>query len=215
MPRVRPIRADEAPEDLKAIYERAPRTDGPTHAPEPSLFLSQIEVLAHTPGILTGLTEVYRWFGREGTVPRKYHELAIVVVSNLNRCTYCVSHHAPYALEFGGTEAQLRAFADGAWRERRDLFDDAEWTVAEYAEQVTLEPWRVSDELMARLGAFFTEAQLVELTARITLCSFWNKFNDALRLDLEPGVAEVAVAGDPAADRPPDRGQLRAPRAGG
>ncbi len=202
MPRVRPIRADEAPADLKAIYERAPRTDGPAHAPEPSLFTSQIEVLAHTPGILTGLTEVYRWFGREGTVPRKYHELAIVVVSNLNRCTYCVSHHTPYVLEFGGTEAQLRAIADGVWRERRDLFDDAEWTVAEYAERVTLEPWKVSDELMAHLRAFLDEAQIVELTARITLCSFWNKFNDALRLDLEPGVAEIALVGDHTADRP-------------
>jgi len=215
MPRVRPIRADEAPADLKAIYERAPRTDGPAHAPEASLFTSQIEVLAHTPGILTGLTEVYRWFGREGTVPRKYHELAIVVVSNLNRCTYCVSHHTPYALEFGGTEAQLRAIADGVWRERRDLFDDAEWTVAEYAERVTLDPWKVSDELMAHLRAFLDEAQIVELTARITLCSFWNKFNDALRLDLEPGVAEIAPGGDHAANRRPDHVRLRARRADG
>jgi uncharacterized peroxidase-related enzyme len=202
MPRVRPIRPDEAPEDLWEIYARAPRPDGPTHLPEPSLFPSQIEVLAHTPGILRGLTEAYRWFGAQGTVPRKYHELAIVVVSNLNRCTYCVSHHTPFALESGGTEAQLRAIADGTWRERRELFDDAEWAVAEYAERVTLEPWKVSDELFGRLRGFFDEAQLVELTARITLCSFWNKFNDALRLDLEPGVAEVALAGHGFTPRP-------------
>jgi hypothetical protein len=52
MPRVRPIRPDEVPEDLWEIYARAPRPDGPTHLPEPSLFPSQIEVLAHTPGIL-------------------------------------------------------------------------------------------------------------------------------------------------------------------
>src|SRR5215212_10413266 len=103
MPRVTPIRAEAAPAELREVYERAPRLDDPGYVPAPSLFLSQIEVLAHTPGILKGLTEVYGWFGQEGTVPRKYHELAIVVVSNLNRCTYCVSHHTPLVVEFGAT----------------------------------------------------------------------------------------------------------------
>ena len=195
MPRVEPIRAERAPEELAEIYARAPRLDDPTHVPGPSLFMSQIEVLAHAPGILKGLSEVYRWFGEQGTVPRKYHELAIVVVSNQNRCTYCVSHHTPLALEAGGTAAQVRAIEDGTWRQRRELFDHAEWAVVEYAAQVTLEPWKVSDELFGRLREHFNEAQIVELTARTALCSFWNKFNDALRLDLEPGVAEVALAG--------------------
>ncbi len=201
MPRVEPIRAEEAPAELAPIYARAPRLDDPGHVPGPSLFLSQIEVLAHAPGILKGLTEVYRWFGEQGTVPRKYHELAIVVVSNLNRCTYCVSHHTPFALEAGGTVAQIRAIEDGTWRQHRELFDDAEWAVTEYAAQVTIEPWKVSDELFARLREHFSEAQIVELTARTALCSFWNKFNDALRLDLEPGVAEVTLAGQEAGHR--------------
>jgi AhpD family alkylhydroperoxidase len=193
MPRVTPIRAEHAPADLKDIYDRAPRLDDHAAIPEPSLFLSQIELLAHTPGILKGLTEVYRWFGKEGTVPRKYHELAIVMVSNLNKCTYCVSHHTPFALEYGALEDQVAAIQDGSWPARRDLFDEAEWTVLEYAERVTLESWKVPNELFDRLRRHFSESQIVELTARITLCSFWNKFNDALRLDLEPGVSEVAI----------------------
>jgi uncharacterized peroxidase-related enzyme len=164
--------------------------------PEPSLFLSQIEVLAHTPGILQGLTEVYRWFGTQGRVPRRYHELAIVVVSNLNRCTYCVSHHTPFALELGCSEAQLAALAQGAWRDQPDLFDPAELAVIEYADAVTREPWKVSDDLFARLRQHCDETQIVELTARTALCSFWNKFDDALRPDLEPGIQEVALHRD-------------------
>ncbi len=195
MPRVTPIRAEHAPADLRPIYDRAPRPDDsdPGHLPGPSLFMSQIEVLAHTPGILKGLTEVYRWFGEHGTVPRKYHELAIVAVSNLNRCTYCVSHHTPFALELGAGPAQIEAIEAGTWRQRRELFDEVEWAVLDYAEQVTLAPWTVPDPLFEALRRHFSEAQVVELTARVTLCSFWNKFNDALRLDLEPGVSEVAV----------------------
>lgn len=195
MPRVKPIGAAEAPEDVKAILARAARLNEPAALPGPSLFGSQIEVLAHAPGILKGLTEVYRWFGQEGTVPRRYHELAIVVVSTLNRCRYCVSHHTPSALQCGGTAAQLRAILEGTWRQQRELFDDAEWAVVEFAEQATLEPWRISDDLFDRLRRHFTDAQIVELAVRITLCSFWNKFNDALRLDLEPGVTEVALPG--------------------
>jgi uncharacterized peroxidase-related enzyme len=193
MSRIRPLPAAEAPADLRPIYEAAPRLDDPRHLPGPSLFPSQIEMLAHTPGILKGLTEVYRWFAREGTVARKHHELAIVVVSNLNRCTYCVSHHTPFALESGATAAQVAAIRDGSWRERRELFDDAEWAVCEWAAHVTLAPWQDAGAIVARLRTHFTEAQIVELTARAALCSFWNKFNDALELDLEAGVHEVAI----------------------
>jgi len=34
--------------------------------------------------------------------------------------------------------------------------------------------------LFARLRRYFTAAQIVELTLRITLCGFFNKFHDAL-----------------------------------
>jgi alkylhydroperoxidase family enzyme len=33
----------------------------------------------------------------------------------------------------------------------------------------------------------FTEAQIVELTLRVTLCGFFNRFNDALQIDDELG----------------------------
>ncbi len=37
-----------------------------------------------------------------------------------------------------------------------------------------------------KLRTTFSEAQIVELTVRIGMCSFFNRFNDALRLDIEP-----------------------------
>ena len=35
---------------------------------------------------------------------------------------------------------------------------------------------------------------MVELTLRITLCGFFNKFNDALRIEEEPEAAEQLAA---------------------
>lgn len=98
-----------------------------------------------------------------------------------------------FALQSGATAPQIASIQDGSWRARRELFDDAEWAVCEWAALVTLTPWQDADALVARLRAHFTDAQLVELTGRTALCSFWNKFNDALALDVEPGVREVAL----------------------
>lgn len=44
---------------------------------------------------------------------------------------------------------------------------------------------RIRDEVFTRLRHHFTEAQIVELTLRITLCGFFNRFNDALAIDEE------------------------------
>ena len=41
------------------------------------------------------------------------------------------------------------------------------------------------DALFTRMREHFTEAQIVELTLRTTLCGFFNKFNDALQIEEE------------------------------
>jgi alkylhydroperoxidase family enzyme len=53
---------------------------------------------------------------------------------------------------------------------------------------------RIPDALFARLKSHFSEAQLVELTLRITLCGFFNKFNDALGIEEEPEAAKRLAA---------------------
>ena len=40
------------------------------------------------------------------------------------------------------------------------------------------------------LREHFSEAQIVELTLRITLCGFFNKFNDALQIEEEAEATE-------------------------
>jgi alkylhydroperoxidase family enzyme len=64
--------------------------------------------------------------------------------------------------------------------------------VVEYAIQVAREPRRVRDALFERLRAHFTEAQVVELTLRITLTGFFNAFSEALQVDEESHEAQAA-----------------------
>lgn len=73
---------------------------------------------------------------------------------------------------------------------------DAQWTPAEqvalrYAEQVTRDAKRVSDELWAELKHHFDDGEIIELTAATTLFNMFNRFNDALRVEpTQPGWPE-------------------------
>ena len=68
--------------------------------------------------------------------------------------------------------------------------------VRDYAAQVTRDHNRVGDAMFDQLCEHFDEAQIVELTLRITLCTFFNKFNDVMQLDLEEEAAVFHNDGD-------------------
>jgi hypothetical protein len=40
----------------------------------------------------------------------------------------------------------------------------------------------------------FSEEQIVELTLRTALCGFFNRFNDALQIEMEEGVMDDMLA---------------------
>jgi alkylhydroperoxidase family enzyme len=65
------------------------------------------------------------------------------------------------------------------------LFDDRERTALDYAETITRTGERVTDELFARVRGYFTEAEVVELTAAIALENFRSKFNTALGIEAQ------------------------------
>jgi alkylhydroperoxidase family enzyme len=84
-------------------------------------------------------------------------------------------------------------------QESIDLLENpaaGQWTAAEsvalrYAEQVTRDAKRVSDELWAELQLHFDAGEIVELTAATSLFNMFNRFNDALQVDItQPGWPE-------------------------
>jgi alkylhydroperoxidase family enzyme len=63
-----------------------------------------------------------------------------------------------------------------------DLYDAAERIALEYADSVTITGREVSDDLFARLRSFYSEDEIVELTATIAWENSSSKFNRALRV---------------------------------
>ncbi len=189
MPRVREIEIDEVPEDAQGVYRRFADDYGP--------FLNQVKIFAHRPPALRHIMGLLLELADEAVLPKRYLEIALVVVSKLNECEYCVAHHAPRLADQGlPMEASKNILADQV-----PGFDEVDMLVRDYSVQVTETPGRIRDAMHERLHRHFSEEQIVELTLRIGLCGFFNRFNDAMGIEMEDGVeaevtARTAAAGD-------------------
>ena len=191
MARVRDIEVEEVPAALRPLYRRIPEEVGP--------FLSQVKVFAHRPPILEHMMGMMLALTADQCLPKRALEIALVAVSKLNECRYCVAHHTP-RLVASGLAAETAARILEPDCPGLDAFDRL---VRDYAVQVTTDSKRISDAMVAGLRARFDEAQLVELTFRIALCGFYNRFNEALRLDIEDGViADMLAKGGRLEDLP-------------
>lgn len=179
MPRVAPLTATDLPPPYAEVFT--------AFAGGYSDFRDQASVLAHVP---PALDHLYRMLmelrAREG-VPFRYIELAVVTVSKLNACPYCVSHHTPL-LEVEGVPADAVAALPES---NHPAFDAADRAVIDYARLVTQRAWGIRDHMFDDLRQHFTEAQIVELTLRAALAGFFNRFNDALQID--DGAAEALL----------------------
>jgi alkylhydroperoxidase family enzyme len=65
--------------------------------------------------------------------------------------------------------------------------------VVEYTIAVTNHAGRIRNQMFDRLRVHFTEAQIVELTLRIALCGFFNRFNDAVMIENELEETQTAA----------------------
>jgi uncharacterized peroxidase-related enzyme len=185
MARVRSIEPEELSTELGAIYREFAGNYGP--------FRNQVAVFAHVPASLRHLMALLLELRAAKTLPKRALELAIVTVSQLNACHYCVAHHKPFLAVEGVSAAGADRLLD--YRDHPEL-DAVDKLVVEYAIAAWNHPGRIPDALFTRLREHFSEAQIVELTLRITLCGFFNKFNDALQIEEEPeAIARLAAVG--------------------
>jgi alkylhydroperoxidase family enzyme len=78
------------------------------------------------------------------------------------------------------TEAQVSCLLDAGNAE----FTPAEKAAVAYGEELTLHPQGVSEAVFAELRKHWNERQIVEITAVACLFNSFNRFNNALGVDL-------------------------------
>jgi uncharacterized peroxidase-related enzyme len=198
MARVRDVEITELPADVRPIYERFSRDYGP--------FLNQVKVFAHRPPAVKHIMGLLLDLADEALLPKRYLEIALVVVSKLNECTYCVAHHTPRLVEQGlPASAAAQILNDEV-----EGFDEIDHLVRDYAVQVTTKAQYMRDGIFEELKKHFTEAQIVELTLRTALCGFFNRFNDALQIGMEDGVIEDMLSKGGSTEDLPEHGGVAA-----
>jgi alkylhydroperoxidase family enzyme len=84
------------------------------------------------------------------------------------------------ARRHGWNNDQIERLSD--FRNRSD-FTEAEKAALELAERVTRDPHEVDDDFWAELRRHFDEGEIIELLAAIGLFNYFNRFNDALRME--------------------------------
>jgi uncharacterized peroxidase-related enzyme len=184
MARVRDVEIDEVPDDTKPVYARFASEYGP--------FQNQLKVFAHRPIALRHVMGMLLEMSDNPILDKRYLEIAIVTVSEINKCTYCVAHHGPKLMDYGLSQQTVDAILEPDC----PGLGEVDLLVRDYAAQVTRDHNRVRDSLFDRLRDHFSEEQIVELTLRITLCTFFNKFNDVMQLDMEDAASDIApIAG--------------------
>ena len=182
MARVRDVEIEEVPQGVRSVYNQFATQYGP--------FLNQVKVFAHRPPALKHIMGLLLDLAGEAVLPKRYLEICLVAVSKLNECSYCVAHHAPRLIEQGLPPESL----ENILAEQVPHFDEVDTLVRDFSVQVTTKAQYMGNAIFEDLRKHFSEEQIVELTLRTALCGFFNRFNDALQIEIEDGVLEDMLA---------------------
>jgi alkylhydroperoxidase family enzyme len=115
--------------------------------------------------------------------------LATESVAGSIGCSWCTDYGYFEGIQQGIDPKKVRAVF--CWRES-DVYDDRERAVLECAESVTATPASVSDDLVARLHEHFSDGEIVELIAWISLENFRSRMNAGLGLTSQGSLTVVS-----------------------
>ncbi len=137
-------------------------------------------MLANNPDVLKAALGQFAEVMYGGNLPPDLKQLAFVVVSQTNECTYCAASHGEELVNtFGHPAAHLEALAE----QDHSGLSDRERAVAAFARQGARDPKRMSAEHLDALRAVgFDDADIIELLAVVAQASFANTIADAMHM---------------------------------
>lgn len=183
MSRISRLDRSEVSADLAALFDKAFTLRGNV----PNMF----RVMAHRPEIFATMQAHFAAVLNTGTISTKLKELLIVRTSQVNDTPYCLASHTILARNLGWSDDQLGDLAE--WPRRED-FTPAEKAALRLAETVTRDAHAVSDGQFAELRSFYSEGEIVELLCAIGLFNYFNRFNNALKMEpTKPGEGGCAA----------------------
>jgi AhpD family alkylhydroperoxidase len=201
MARIQGVRQDQAGPVVKLVYSFMRRGLKKLTGREPARGsgIEPLEVWAHQPKLMSGMGKFQQAVRKASTVDERLKNLVELKGAQMIGCEFCVDLGSQICRNFGFSDAELLALP----RYRAsDLFTEREKLALDYTVAVMRTPVEVTDELFARMKEHFSDKQMVEITALLTVVNL-DRFNAAFGIG-SAGFSEGMVCVLP--DRPANAG---------
>ncbi|MGZ4183933.1 MAG: carboxymuconolactone decarboxylase family protein [Solirubrobacteraceae bacterium] len=197
MARIQGVPRDQAGPMLKLVYafmRRGMKQMTGREAAHGS-GIEPIEVWAHQPKMMRGMGKFQQAVRKAKGVDERTKNLVELKGAQMIGCEFCVDLGSQICRNSGLSGDELLALPR---YKQTDLFTDREKIALDYAVGVMRTPVDVSDELFHRMKEHFTDEQIVEITALLTVVNL-DRFNAAFGIG-SAGFSEGMVCVPP--DRP-------------
>jgi len=137
--------------------------------------IEPFELWAYQPRMMMALGRFNQAIRKGRAVDERLKNLMELKGAQMIGCEYCVDLGSQICRNSGLSDAELLALPN---YRKSPLFTDREKAALDYTVAVMRTPVEVTDELFDRVKAYFTEKQLVEMTAHLALTNL-DRFNAA------------------------------------
>ncbi|HTP23009.1 MAG TPA: carboxymuconolactone decarboxylase family protein [Solirubrobacteraceae bacterium] len=198
MARIQGVPREEAGPIVRVVYRfmRRGMKNMTGRDPAHGSGIEPVEVWAHQPKMMSGMGKFQQAVRKGNTVDERLKYLVELKGAQMIGCEYCVDLGSQICRNSGFSDEELLALP--RYRQS-DLFSEREKVALDYAVAVMRTPVEVTDELFAQMKQQFSDEQIVEITALLTLVNL-DRFNAAFRIG-SAGFSEGMVCVP--ADRPP------------
>jgi len=157
--------------------------------------IEPVEIWAHQPKMMSGMGKFQQAVSKGNTVDERLKYLVELKGAQMIGCEFCVDLGSQICRNSGFSDEELLALPRYG---QSDLFTEREKTALDYAVAVMRTPVEVTEELFGRMKEHFTDEQMVEITALLTVVNL-DRLNAAFGIG-SAGFSEGMVCVPP--DRP-------------
>jgi AhpD family alkylhydroperoxidase len=197
MARIQGVPKSNAGPMVRLIYRLGPRMMKKLtgHEPQTGNGMEPMEIWAHQPKMMIGMGRFNQAVRKGKSVDERLKNLVELKGAQMIGCEYCVDLGSQICRNSGLSDDELLALPRYG---QSDLFTGREKLALDYTVAVMRTPVEVTDELFAQIKEHFSDEQLVEITALLTLVNI-DRFNAAFGIG-SAGFSEGMVCVPP--DRP-------------
>lgn len=182
MPQITPLDIEDIPEELAPVVATYMAGSGKV----PNSF----RTMARKPKIAKAYGDFQKALSQSLTIPTELRAMMFLLQSQNNGCRYCQAHSvSALARNNDVPEEKIAALWD---YQTSPLFNDAERVALNLALAVSAHPNAADDSNFADLKQHFSDDQIVEMVAALSIGSFLNTWNDTMSTQLEEAAVTTA-----------------------